>query len=133
MWKVISGVMLCAGIAIGIFIGRNTGETKFKIVKQTEIKYKTVYIDKPTALAAYSKMSKDELSEKLYLYENGIPALRGEMRGNTVHIEAGLSDRTWSNDIEIAGTSSGDWKIYAGIAAVSMAAGGYIIYKVVKK
>jgi len=126
---IITGAVL---FIAGYFTGQNTGERKIKIVKTSDVIYKTVYKDREAAESVYSKLSHNEMAEKLFSYDQGIPILRGEMRGNVFQAEAGLSVRTWRRDFTLAETEGGGWRIYAGIGIAGAAIGGIIAWRVIK-
>jgi hypothetical protein len=99
---------------------------KIKIVEKTKIAYKTVYRD-------YNNLTQKDCIEELSKYDTEKPFLDGYIKNNNLFFaEAGLNGRQWSREFKLKIKQSGNWRYYLGFGAVGMAAGGFIIYKIIK-
>jgi hypothetical protein len=98
---------------------------EIKIVEKKDIVTVPVYRE-------YSQLSQGELTEKLTCYDTSEPRLDVAFKNNTAHLSAGLCERNWTRDVTFEIASSSNWKFTIGVAAVGVAAGGFLTYKIIK-
>jgi hypothetical protein len=120
--KIIAAIVILAiiGTGWGIAIYYMVAPEKVKIVKKTEIQYKTVYRD-------YAGLPDKELIEKLYHYDTDKPTLDAQMINNTMmRINAGLYERTWDRDVQVTCVKTENWRVTVGVSAAAFVVGGII-------
>jgi hypothetical protein len=107
--------------------------TYYKLGKKDHIeitKYKTKYV---TIQRDYDKMSCSELQRELYSYDTEPFYLDMYHIGDSKYQLTGkVYKRTASRDVKIECGTSGNWKMYAGVAGVVTLGVIYGVYKISK-
>ncbi len=119
LWSLSIIIAVIFGIIFGkYYFSKTEIQIKEKIVYKTEYKTKIEYVNNQENFNALYKCYQSPINFKE----------KTENEWLIIHAE----DACKSSDIKYKIGTKGDWKVYAAIAGVGAAGGGYLVYRILK-